>query len=130
MNILTAVLAALAFSSILVRADVKESIDTINGFQVRFVDIGRGDSFAVTFYTPHGTLHDQHQMMGRAHLLEHTLFIGTTALPGYHTYDQTLKPAGVEHNAYTADAETFYHASGPATQARLILRTQLAMLGG
>jgi predicted Zn-dependent peptidase len=104
--------------------------EKINGFQVDFVDLGRGDTFAVTFGVPVGTMHEWGRLMGRMHLLEHLLHVGTNAFPGYHTFDQMLKPAGVATNAYTSLNHTFYYASANADSAELMLKVHLAMLGG
>ncbi len=108
----------------------KTTIESISGFDVHFVDIGVGDSMAVCFYTPYGTFHDQFQKMGRAHLLEHIMFTGTKLFPGYHTFDDMMKPAGAKPNAHTAYGNTYYYASGPLKQRHLLIQGLLSMLGG
>jgi predicted Zn-dependent peptidase len=108
----------------------KTEVLQVHGFDVHFVDVGVGDSMAVCFYTPYGTFHDQFEKMGRAHLLEHILFTGTTSFPGHHTFDEMLKPAGAHPNAYTAYGNTFYYVSGPLQERGLLLKALLAMLTG
>jgi zinc protease len=45
---------------------------------------------------------------GFAHLFEHLMFRGTERF-GSEQYDQILKNAGADHNAYTTDDRTVYH---------------------
>lgn len=108
----------------------KTTIEKINGFEVHLVDAGRGDTFGVAFYVPFGTLYDTGHRMGRAHFLEHFVHNGSVRYPGYQTFKDMLKPAGVMTNAYTATDHTYYFASGKQENARLILNVHLAMLGG
>lgn len=106
------------------------TIETINGFEVHFVDSGRGDSVGIGFLTPYGSAHDTGKMPGRAHLLEHVMHIGTVADPGYHTFDRKLKRSGVNTNAATWPHKTFYFASAKKTNDELMISTMLGMLGG
>jgi zinc protease len=108
----------------------KITSEKINGFQVDFVDVERGDTFAVTFGVPVGTMHERGRLMGRKHFLEHLLHVGTKAFPGYHTFDRMLKRAGATTNASTSLNHTFYYASANANSAELALKVHLAMLGG
>lgn len=102
----------------------------INGYQIDFVDVGRGEEFAVTFAVPIGHMHDHGRLMGRAHLLEHVLHIGTRDLPGHNTISEVLKPAGASFNAYTGLNRTVYYASGNQNSAETIIKAELGMLSG
>lgn len=102
----------------------------INGYQIDFVDVGRGDTFAVTFAVPVGTMHDYGRFMGRAHLLEHVMHTGTRAFPGHSTIDRVLKPAGASVNAYTGLNRTVYYAVGHQSSAETIIQAELSMLSG
>lgn len=108
----------------------KVTVEKINGFEVHFVDIGRGNTFGVSFQVPYGTLHDYGRFMGRAHLLEHLMHVGTLKYPGYHAFDELLLPAGVDSNASTWYHRTYYYASANQNQAELIVKVFLSMLGG
>lgn len=108
----------------------KVTIENINGFEVHFLDIGAGDSFAVTYYLPVGTLHDRAENLGRAHLLEHVIHIGSKAFPGHHALNNELAKMGADSNAHTAYDHTFYHASARQQFARRLLEVFLAPLAG
>ncbi len=108
----------------------KTEITTINGFEVHFVDLGRGSSLGVVFNVPVGTMHQEGRQLGAKHFLEHLLFTGNKRFPGYHTYSNTLKRAGGFYNAHTTDTNTFYYATGSAEMAELLINLQLSMLEG
>ncbi len=108
----------------------KVTTEKINGFQVDFVDVGAGDTFAAIFAVPIGTQHETGRLMGRAHLLEHLLHVGTRELPGYHTFKNILTPAGVSTNAATSPNSTVYFATANANSAELAIRAELGMLSG
>jgi len=105
-------------------------VERINGFEVHFVDIAAGNSFGVSFQVPYGSLHDSGRFLGRAHLLEHLLHVGSLRYPGYHAFDELLLPAGVATNASTSLNRTFYYAGAKDDQAELVLKVFLGMLGG
>ncbi|MGZ3721407.1 MAG: insulinase family protein [Bdellovibrionales bacterium] len=108
----------------------KINIENINGYEVHFVDIGRGDSFAVSYQINVGMLSESGDYMGRAHLLEHIMHNGSKAYPGKKAYHELLRPIGVNTNASTGYTRTFYHAVGTERQAKTILSVFLAALGG
>lgn len=112
------------------RALPQITVEKINGFEVHFVDIGRGDTFGASYQIPLGTLSESGRFMGRAHLLEHVMHNGSKAYPGKKAFDQLLKPIGVNTNAYTSYARTFYFASGTEREAEPLLKVFLAALGG
>lgn len=120
---------ALFIASITSAAQPKITIEKINGFEVQFVDLGVGDSFAVAWNVPLGSMSDPKPLLGRAHLLEHVVHIGTKQFPGYHAFDELLKPAGVGTNAHTSNTNTFYFAYANQNQAELVLKVHLSMLG-
>lgn len=123
-------LALLFFISVGAQALPKVTIEKINGFEVHFVDIGVGNSLGVFFQVPYGTLHDYGRFLGRAHLLEHLMHVGTVNYPGYHTFDKLLLPAGIESNASTYYYRTNYFAGAKEDQAELMIKVFLSMLGG
>ena len=108
----------------------KTSQESINGFDVEFIDVGSGNTLGVSFYVPYGTMHDAGRFLGRAHLLEHIVHAGTLRFPGYETFRETTRSLGIMTNAYTADDHTFYHASAHIDQAENMLPIFLSLLGG
>lgn len=102
----------------------------INGYQIDFVDVGRGDTFGVSFAVPIGHMHDYGRFMGRAHFLEHIMHAGTKLYPGHSTIDKVLKPAGANMNAFTGLARTRYYATGHQDLAETIIKAELGMLSG
>lgn len=116
--------------SLRVQALPKITVESINGFEVHFVDLAKGNSFASAYQTNTGTLHDWGRFLGRAHLLEHLKHTGTLRYPGYHTFDKLLQPAGVQTNASTWMDRTMYYAITRSSQAELAMKVHLSMLGG
>ncbi|MGE3681054.1 MAG: insulinase family protein [Bdellovibrionales bacterium] len=108
----------------------KVSVERINGFEVHFVDMGRGESFGVMYHVSIGALHEHGRLMGRPHALEHEMHIGTLDYPGHHTLDDLLKPAGVQTHASTFRWQTKYAAFGNQAEAELILNVFLSPLRG
>lgn len=108
----------------------KFSIEKINGFEVHFVDIGRGDRFGIAAYEPLGTLHESGRLLGRAHLLEHLLHTGSLRHPGYHTYRDRLKAANVISNASTSYNRTFYFAGVTESETESVIDIFSSMFGG
>ena len=106
------------------------TVEKINGYEVHFVNIGRGDTFGASYQIPLGTYSETGEMMGRAHLLEHVMHNGSRRFPGKKAYDDLLKPIGVDTNAMTGASQTFYYASAPEKRAETLLKVFLAPLGG
>jgi predicted Zn-dependent peptidase len=125
--VITLVLSAFAFSA---HALPKVDVETINGYEVHFVDVGVGNTLGVIAYVPVGTMHEAKEKLGRAHFLEHLLHTGTKRFPGYHAFDEMLVPVGIYSNAYTSYDHTFYFAAGEASKAETTLKVFFSMFGG
>lgn len=63
-----------------------------------------------------GARNEQYEYTGIAHLFEHLMFEGTSAIP---SFDEPLERAGGENNAYTNNDVTSYNISLPRCNAEL-----------
>jgi len=108
----------------------KVTVETINDFEVHFVDHKRGENFGVSVVVPVGHMHDHGPMMGRQHALEHTLFLGSLDFPGHQTFNERMAATGMTHNAATYDYKTHYYAIGSAQKAETAMRVMFSLFNG
>lgn len=82
---------------------------------------------ALTVNVQVGSWHDDPvKYAGRAHLWEHTIFLGSKKHPGHHEFDELTAKVGGMHNAYTANDRTFYYFN----QHPSSLPLSVSLLGG
>lgn len=81
----------------------------VNGIDTYLIDTKRGNAMALTVNVQVGSWHDDPvKHAGRAHLWEHTIFLGSKQHPGHHDFDNLAPKVGGMHNAYTSNDRTFY----------------------
>jgi zinc protease len=82
-----------------------------NGFTVLFVP-KQGDVFTLSTWVKTGSIHEDDQINGISHFLEHLMFKGTERFrPG--EFDHAMESLGMVINAATWKDFTFYYISGP-----------------
>ena len=81
----------------------------VKGYDVYLINTHRGNGVMAAVNVMTGSEQDPLNLAGRAHLWEHTMFLGSKKFPGRHTFDQMSQSMGVEFNAYTAGNRTYYH---------------------
>lgn len=75
-------------------------------------------SVAVNILYQAGTIYENPQHTGLAHLFEHLMFTGTSTVP---LYDVPIQKAGGENNAFTCSDYATYYSYGPAENLSLLI---------
>lgn len=91
-----------------------ERITYENGFTLIFVP-KQGDVFNISTWVKTGSIHEDDQINGISHFLEHLMFKGTERFkPG--EFDRLMESMGAVINAATWKDFTFYYVTGPQGQ--------------
>lgn len=86
-----------------------------NGYTFVFVP-KQGDVFNISTWVKTGSIHEDDQISGISHFLEHLLFKGTERFkPG--EFDKAMESMGAVINAATWKDFTFYYVTGPKGKA-------------
>lgn len=86
-----------------------------NGYTFVFVP-KRGDVFNISTWVKTGSIHEDDQISGISHFLEHLMFKGTERFkPG--EFDKAMESMGAIINAATWKDFTFYYITGPKGRA-------------
>ena len=85
------------------------ALTLLNGIRVMLVSDPSTPTAAAAVNVDVGSLSDPPEIMGLSHLLEHMLFLGTTAHPKENFFQTSLALAGGSSNAYTDLEDTNYY---------------------
>eukprot|EP01023_Acetabularia_acetabulum_P008968 TRINITY_DN13949_c2_g1_i1.p2 TRINITY_DN13949_c2_g1~~TRINITY_DN13949_c2_g1_i1.p2 ORF type:complete len:125 (-),score=24.72 TRINITY_DN13949_c2_g1_i1:272-646(-) len=80
-----------------------------NGLKCMLVNDPEADKAAACLDVQIGSLHEDEDVPGLAHFLEHMLFFASEKYPKEDEYSQFVSDHGGYSNAYTADDHTNYH---------------------
>ena len=82
-----------------------------NGVKVVLVSYPETETAGVAIAVNAGSNQDPNEWPGLAHLLEHTLFLGSEKYPDPSDFQSYIQDHSGDHNAWTASRSTVYHFS-------------------
>ncbi|MDR1830691.1 MAG: insulinase family protein, partial [Candidatus Fibromonas sp.] len=116
-SFLIILLATLAFSqNIKIRKEVLQ-----NGLTVLLYENKQAPTVACRLFYLTGSVHENPENSGLAHLLEHQLFKGTEKLKPDELWSAYQEAGGTDLNAFTTDLMTAYFVNLPRNKVELFL---------
>jgi predicted Zn-dependent peptidase len=102
-------------------------VELNGGLRAAFINLPHFRNTAIQIVVNAGSMHEQPNEYGSAHLLEHLAFQGTEKFETNAILERHRRHVDVQLDAYTSSTRTVYEASGSRLESALQLVGQLAL---
>ncbi|MBI5404643.1 MAG: insulinase family protein, partial [Candidatus Kerfeldbacteria bacterium] len=100
---------------------ISKNLQLKNGTRVMLAPVKGTQAVTVLILFPVGSRHENRQINGSSHFIEHLFFKGTTTRPSTLEISKELDGVGAEYNAFTSKDHTGYYVKVSSDKLELAL---------